>query len=39
MPESKTPTGRSIAAREPRSSPFDAAIEFARAADFLRVVI
>src|SRR5208283_2961960 len=37
MPESNTPMGRSIAAREPRRFPFDAAIEFARAGDFFRV--
>src|ERR1019366_855787 len=39
MPESNTPMGRSIAARAPRSSPSDAAIEFGRVADFLRVGI
>src|SRR5208337_4180511 len=39
MPESNTPMGRSIAAREPRRFPFDAAIEFERALDFFRVGI
>src|SRR5271166_5950784 len=39
MPESNTPMGRSIAAREPRRFPFDAAIEFARAGVFFRVGI
>src|SRR5208282_3939988 len=36
MPESKTPMGRSIAAREPRRFPFEAAIELGRAVDFFR---
>src|ERR1019366_10344732 len=39
MPESKTPMGRSIAGREPRTSPSEAAIEFGRVADFFRVGI
>src|SRR5579862_2481730 len=39
MPESNTPMGRSIATRAPRRFPFEAAIEFGRAGDFLRGVI
>jgi hypothetical protein len=39
MPESNTPMGRSIAAREPRRSPLEAAIDFGRVADLLRVGI
>src|ERR1700722_16507697 len=39
MPESKTPMGRSIAARAPRRFPFEAAIESGRARDFLCVAI
>src|SRR5277367_4298007 len=39
MPESNTPIGRSIAAREPRKLPFEAAIELVRALDVLRVAI